>query len=161
MISPALFNIYSESLIEEWQRELFITSDRIFGYADDHAIILSTIDELRRAIEITNSWCHRYNITLNPKKSGILEIPGSKRTSMVATELWLQDNKATEPKVKGNDQEMGIDQGYYVNGLKYIRKDKVRKMMKTPKLTIGEKLMDIPIVATYKYLGLQLTASLL
>jgi len=73
MISPALFDIYAEELLWDlcnhgWK------FDGVLAYEDEHLIICESIEELQKAIQVVSNWCKRSKITLNPKKSGILEI---------------------------------------------------------------------------------------
>jgi len=73
MISPALFDIYSEDLICSLINRGWSFED-ILAFADDHLIICNSIDEVLDAISIINTWCSSANISLNPQKSGILEV---------------------------------------------------------------------------------------
>jgi len=74
IISPYLFNIYAEDLLRDLQREGWEINE-LFGYADDHLILNGSINQLRRAINIVKKWSSNYNIKLNSRKSGILEVP--------------------------------------------------------------------------------------
>ena len=78
MISPALFNIYAVSLIQVLKKEGWSEED-ILAFADDHLIICDSLCSLERAIAIVKSWCQESNITLNPQKSGILEVVPSRK----------------------------------------------------------------------------------
>ena len=87
MISPALFDIYTEDLISEFLKDGWSLED-VLAYADDHLIICNSIEEVQKAIRIIKSWCSEANIRLNPQKSGILEIsPVRKRPTLVVGSL--------------------------------------------------------------------------
>ena len=73
MISPALFDIYAEELISKLIDNGWSFED-ILAYADDHLIICDSLEQVQKAIVIVNSWCYVSNISLNPMKSGILEV---------------------------------------------------------------------------------------
>jgi len=102
MISPALFDIYAESMIEKLIQAGWNLDD-ILAFADDHLIICDSLPQLIRAIKLIESWCNQTNIQLNPLKSGVLEIIPN----------WSK-----------------------------------------PLLKVGETISGIPIVETYRYLGL-------
>ncbi len=74
VISPALFNIFAESLLNELQESGYNIND-LLAFADDHIIMNLTKSDLRRAIKLVKEWSHHNNFSLNPDKSGILEIP--------------------------------------------------------------------------------------
>ncbi len=74
VISPALFNIFAESLLNELQERGYSIND-LLAFADDHLIMNLTKGDLRRAIKLVKEWSHHNNFSLNPDKSGILEIP--------------------------------------------------------------------------------------
>ena len=73
MISPSLFDIYAEDLLFEMVQNGWSAED-ILAFADDHLFISDSKDEVRKAIQITKSWCAKSGIKLNASKSGILEI---------------------------------------------------------------------------------------
>ncbi len=74
IISPYLFNIYSEELLIRLE-ELGWGIRDLYGFADDHLVLNGSVIQLRRAIGIIKDWSVQYNISLNPAKSGILEVP--------------------------------------------------------------------------------------
>jgi len=108
MISPALFDIYSEELISRLIDAGFSFED-ILAYADDHLIICDSLEDVLKAISVVKTWCSSANISLNPQKSGILEV--------------------------------------------IPRRSK-------PTLKTGTLVCDIPVVASYKYLGLEIDCKL-
>lgn len=88
MISPALFNIFAESLLNKLIAEGWNYQD-ILALADDHLIICLSIEQVRKAITIVKAWCLETNIQLNPSKSGIVEMTPrrAKKTSMLGSNL--------------------------------------------------------------------------
>ena len=71
MISPLLFDIYVEPIIEALHSKLRIPIADILFYADDLAIIIP-INQLERAIRVIEETAQQLNLTINKKKSGIL-----------------------------------------------------------------------------------------
>ena len=43
------------------------------GYADDLLVLVTSLTQLRRIINIIRSWCEDNNLKLNAQKSGVLE----------------------------------------------------------------------------------------
>ena len=84
VISPSLFNVYAESLLEDLEMKGWNVDD-LFGFADDHLIINLTKGTLRKAITLVREWCTEANIKLNPDKSGVLEVcpKGASATMLV------------------------------------------------------------------------------
>ena len=109
MISPALFDIYAEDLLEELNTAGLDLED-LSAYADDHLIICDSLEQLRASIQVTKNWCDKSGISLNPRKSGILE----------------------------------------------IRPRRKRKFL----LRVGSEVEGIPVVDSYRYLGLLLDQKL-
>lgn len=72
MISPALFNIFIEPMLLELNREFNI--EDIFAYADDIAVCIYSVNQLRNAINIIETWSNKVGIPINFKKSGVLNI---------------------------------------------------------------------------------------
>jgi len=73
IISPFLFNIYSEDLYHTLEKEANIPYQDLMGYADDLLIICTTPHQLRQAINCIQRWSVDNNLLLNAKKSGIIE----------------------------------------------------------------------------------------
>ena len=55
----------------------------IFAYADDIAVCVYSIGELNRAIKIIEEWSNKTRIPINLRKSGILNIRKSNKTSKI------------------------------------------------------------------------------
>ena len=60
-------------MMEEWREPLMTPNSKIYGYADDHGIIL------------------------NSAKSGILEIPYCNKVTIAATTEWIEENHKRKP----------------------------------------------------------------
>ncbi|HRP37546.1 MAG TPA: reverse transcriptase domain-containing protein, partial [Candidatus Dojkabacteria bacterium] len=73
IISPALFNIYSEDLLRKLESEEHFDKKDLLAYADDVLIICDSLESVRNAIEIIKDWSLKNNMKLNKKKSGIVE----------------------------------------------------------------------------------------
>jgi hypothetical protein len=73
MISPILFDIYAEEIIETIESELNIASQDILFYADDLAVICpnNKLIDLIKTIERTSA---KLSLILNKKKCGIMPI---------------------------------------------------------------------------------------
>ena len=78
VISPALFNIYAESMLIELEKHGWQVED-LLAYADDHLIICTSLEQLELAIQIIKGWSISENIKLNPDKSGIMEVTPKRR----------------------------------------------------------------------------------
>ncbi len=73
IISPALFNIYSEGLLQKLETELNISKEDLLAYADDTLVLCDTLDQARDVIKCIRSWSLENCMNLNEKKSGIVE----------------------------------------------------------------------------------------
>ena len=81
IISPALFNIFIEPLLQLLNREF--NMEDLFAYADDIAVCVYSIGELSRAIKIIEEWSNKARIPINLRKSGILNIRKTNKTSKI------------------------------------------------------------------------------
>ena len=70
-LSPLLFNIYINDLIEELEKKFFTKA-----YADDLMIGLLCQADLHKCLWILQRWSHNNKIEINPNKSGILRVLG-------------------------------------------------------------------------------------
>ena len=68
-LSPLLFNIYINDLIEELEKKFFTKA-----YADDLVIGLLCQVDLHKCLWILQRWSHNNNIEINPNKSGLLRV---------------------------------------------------------------------------------------
>ena len=73
IISPALFNIYSEGLFLELENQEDISIEDLLGYADDLCIICDNLDQVSRVINLVRIWSKDNKMRLNERKSGIVE----------------------------------------------------------------------------------------
>ena len=78
IISPILFNIYINDLVQELDGITF----EVLAYADDIAVICQSDSELFSVMDVLDKWCISNHFTVNKKKSGIFVIAnGSLRDS--------------------------------------------------------------------------------
>jgi hypothetical protein len=71
ILSPHLFNIYIDSLIEQL---VGVGAFEVLAYADDIAIICRDEDELNKVIDTLDKWSSENDIMINKKKSGVMII---------------------------------------------------------------------------------------
>lgn len=71
VISPSLFDIYTEPLLLELNQ--LIPIDNILAYADDILILCEDLDTLIQCMNIVERWSTENNLKINKKKSAILE----------------------------------------------------------------------------------------
>jgi len=72
LISPILFNLYINDMVEDLSKSTFDT----LAYADDIAVICEDKQQLDNSISIVEQWSKRNLININKKKSGIMCIKG-------------------------------------------------------------------------------------
>lgn len=86
VISPPLFNIYSEDLLYKIE-DAQVSNEDLLAYADDLLVVCTSLHQLRQVIKIIRKWSKENNLELNDKKSGIVEfLPRSGRqTSTLKT----------------------------------------------------------------------------
>jgi hypothetical protein len=76
-ISPILFNIFINDLLEE----LGAISSRIpMAYADDLGIYCQNLEVVELVIQTVNDWCLVNSIGINAEKSGVMVIRYDRRT---------------------------------------------------------------------------------
>ena len=76
MLSPALFSMYINTLIEELEP----LTNYTMAFADDLAFVNTSIVELEKAIETVEKWCLRYGMQINKEKSGVMAVRLDKKT---------------------------------------------------------------------------------
>ena len=92
IISPFLFNIYTEDLYETLEKEADVPYGDLMGYADDLLIICTSPYQLRNCISTIKKWSIENNLLLNSKKSGIIEfLPRTKTYPLIFTPGSLVD----------------------------------------------------------------------
>ena len=77
MLSPLLFSVYVDELLEKLKRKgIGCSTDHIFtgalGYADDIILICPSVTALKDMIEICEDCAKDHNILFNGKKSKYL-----------------------------------------------------------------------------------------
>jgi hypothetical protein len=72
LISPALFNIFLDPLIQELSHELGV--ENVLAYADDLAMIVTSFHQLDLAIKKISNWSSKTGVPINFDKSAILNI---------------------------------------------------------------------------------------
>ena len=70
VISPALFDIYSEGLLKKIEAA-GIDREDIMAETDDVLVLCTSLNQLRTVISLIRDWS-KENIHLNEKKSGIV-----------------------------------------------------------------------------------------
>jgi len=78
VLSPALFNIYSEELFQILEAQENVNFEDLLGYADDICVICDSLSQVTKVIECIRSWSGHNNMILNEKKSGIVEFMSRK-----------------------------------------------------------------------------------
>jgi hypothetical protein len=72
-LSPMLFNIYTEPLLEKFEQVRQCI--RVIMYADDIVMICDNIEDLLKCVDIIEEWAVASNMLVNKSKCGILEVP--------------------------------------------------------------------------------------
>jgi len=156
IISPALFNIFIEPLLRKLNREFNI--EDIFAYADDRAICIYSMNELRKAIKIIEDWSNQAGIPINYKKSGILNIIKTTRTPKIIKEemienypvvkkykylgVWLDEKLNPKTHIESYRQKIG----YLINRFRIIPKKSI-----TPRFLINLWTLVIRPVFDYAF----------
>jgi len=89
IISPALFNIYSEELLLLLEKQGTSLED-LLGYADDLCVICDNLEEVSKVIEVVRNWSKNNNMRLNEKKSGIVEFINRKMKRTLTQEIFQE-----------------------------------------------------------------------
>jgi len=110
MISPYLFNIYIEELLEILEKECHLSREEILAYADDIAVICYNERKLTEVIRKIEEWSKKNGLSINKNKSAIMQMVTPRQ----------------KVELKGRTS----------NG--------------------REEIKGIPVVTSYKYLGLNL-----
>ncbi|CAG9832973.1 unnamed protein product, partial [Diabrotica balteata] len=85
-MSPLLFNMYSEAIFEEAllsQSEGIIINGRSINnirYVDDTVVMASSAEQLQLLLNKTNSFCKKYGLKMNIKKTKYMII--AKKTNI-------------------------------------------------------------------------------
>lgn len=82
-MSPALFSIYIDDVIRQWQEQLninFKINDKALNtilFADDQVIFGNTEDELQLAVHKLNDIASNYNMKISEKKTKVMAFQGT------------------------------------------------------------------------------------
>ena len=83
IISPALFDIFVEDLVEEMVK---INQEiNVFAYADDLADVIDSFYRLNLTIDVIEKWSKEWKTPLNYDKSGILNIKNRSNSQRMVT----------------------------------------------------------------------------
>ena len=77
VLSPLVFNIYIDDLLEELEKANKI--EDLYAYADDIMIFQESIVKTGENIQVIKKWCHNNLMNLNEDKCGVLQIFQNKR----------------------------------------------------------------------------------
>jgi hypothetical protein len=97
ILSPALFNIFIEDLVESLANELKISTEDILLYADDILILCQSQEQVAKCVQIIENWSYLNGMELNKNKSGILVF--APRRSKKIPLMKLETVKDTEGKI--------------------------------------------------------------
>ena len=142
IISPALFAIFIEDLAEELQTKANISMHDILMYADDILTLCTSRSQLRRAIEIIESWCEENGMELNKNKSGIVPFAPRKAHKIPL----LVNKKTTEVRKRKYKSKKTSADTVQINHHQWVPDVK--------------DVMGVPVCTEYKYLGTILTPKL-
>ena len=97
VLSPTLFSLYINDLaVEIKNSDVGIHLDNItlgiLLYADDIALLAESEDDLQYLLNLLKTWCHRWRLTINQKKTQIIHFrkkgtPRSKNTFLLGTSV--------------------------------------------------------------------------
>ena len=76
LLSPFLFNIYVNDLLENWNA--CTDRENVLAYADDTAVVFLSKEQLSKIIRTIESWCNTNKMELNRLKSGIIFLENDK-----------------------------------------------------------------------------------
>ena len=131
ILSPALFSIFIEDLVEKLRDQPGLNIEDILLYADDILVLCTSIEQLRQCIKIIEHWSESNGMKLNKKKSGI--VPFVNRRAHDIT---------------------------FMNYNRTITKDGDKIKIQGQWQIARQNLEGIPIVEKYKYLGTYLDTKL-
>lgn len=144
ILSPALFNIFIEDLAEKLEKEGELNFQDILLYADDILLLCKTEMQLKKCINIIETWCSENGMELNKKKSGVLifaprramDIPNMKRVK------------------KGRNNGDWIPARESINGIPIVSKYKYLGTCLDNKLTMKTQLDSIRRKANFLFVRL-------
>ena len=137
VISPALFNIFIEDLSDELKSKANIDLEDLLYYADDLLTICTSVEQIKKAINVISEWSEKNGMLLNKKKSGIVIFARRKAHKIPMMKLLkgnLQDTKTNNHWVPTQVE---------IEGVPICSKYKYLGTFLTPKLTCGEQIAFI------------------
>ena len=92
VLSPVLFNLYSEMLVCEALSEtegVKINGEKIktMRYTDDTAVIATSEDELQRMMHKIQAKCDEYGMSLNTEKTKVMKIMANENDTVLPSRL--------------------------------------------------------------------------
>jgi hypothetical protein len=138
VISPALFNIFIEDLSMELKAKANLDLEDLLYYADDLLTLCTSIDQVKKAIQVISEWSERNGMSLNKKKSGIVIF--AKRR---ATKIPMMKTVKEKMKDKKTVKIRWIPDQKEIEGVPICEKYKYLGTILTPKLTCGEQIAHI------------------
>jgi len=140
VISPALFNIFIEPLLDSLCKELGWKN--VFAYADDVAVIVTSYQQLRTAVNTITAWSKGSGVPLNFQKSGILNVRSRRNSGKL-----IGGNEFMGMPVVGLYKYLGVwldevlDPQAHVQAYEAKVKFLNQKLMMIPKRCVTPKLL--------------------
>ena len=136
VISPALFNIFLEDLSDELKTKAGIDLEDLLYYADDLLTVCTSLEQIKKAIQIISDWSEKNGMLLNKKKSGIIIFADRKAKKIPMMEIPKSGpNQMRKNKWSPTQAE--------INGVPICEKYKYLGTILTSKLTCGEQIAFI------------------
>jgi hypothetical protein len=132
ILSPSLFNIFIEDLVDEISATLMIQIEDILLYADDILVLCNTVDQLYRCITVIENWAKRNGMKLNKQKSGI--VPFASRR---AHDIPYMENRLINGERKWTPTRKAVNEVPIVECYKYLG------TYLNPKLTMEHQIQFI------------------
>jgi hypothetical protein len=155
VISPALFDIYTEPLL--WELRKLLPIDDIFAYADDIMILCDKLETLDECVDIIENWSIDNNMKINKTKSAILEFIHRKKR---ITNLTIGENRrgypiVSEYKYLGTwlNQKLTMDSQIkqIIKKTNFLR-EKLTPFLYTSSLDMRKNLWQMFICPSYEFL---------
>lgn len=154
LISPALFNIYIEDLSEELKEKVGINLEDLLYYADDLLALCSSIEQVRKAIQVITEWSEKNGMLLNKSKSGLVIFAGRKVKDVPRMKTAVVIEKKTRASEKTQVSSKRVKRKLIpaqkdIEGVPICEKYKYLGTILTPKLTSGEQINYIRRKSTH------------
>ena len=154
IISPALFNIFIEDLVEKLSQELKMSIEDILFYADDLLLLCKTPDQVERCVQIIEQWSHENGMKLNRKKSGLVVF--APRSAKKIPYMELKTELDEKGKIKSKEWTSTINELFripIVSKYKYIATFLDCKLTMKTQLEYIRRKSDSLFVKLYPYLS--------